>query len=269
MSAIIKAVGVKFNDNSLPILSPMITNGLVGAFRPTNQTMGLIDLSGNGHTLMQVGNPDLTENSVIVNDTNGFSTDIRETTDLTFFIVHRTLKDTAAQNISLAWRGFPVGCFYDNRGSSIFYDYVDGHVLILAQSFDKKVATGEMKNRLWSIKQYQVSTSDTVTPWTVSAFVVKASDNSMFGYQPQLQSTPVKTYDATQDGHRLDLRNLADPVTGLPNYIKLGISNVFYGSAKSEIAEVLIYNRALTQDEIMRQYKFSQDFMQKHRGIAI
>ena len=268
MSAIIKAVGVKFNDNSLPILSPMITNGLVGAFRPTNKTMGLIDLSGNGHTLMQVGNPELTENSVIVNNTNGFSTDIRETTDLTFFIVHRTLKDTTAQTIDLAWRGFPVGCFYGNRGSSIFVDYADGFSQILAQTYAKKVSDGIMQNRLLDIRRHPVSIQ-TKTPWTVSAFVIKASVNTMFGYQPQLQSAPVKNYDATADGDRLDLRNLSDPATGLPNYIKLGIANVIFGSAKSEIAEVLIYNRALTQDEVMRQYQYSKDFMQKHRGISI
>lgn len=57
MSAIIKAVGVKFNNPSLPILAPMITQGLEAAWRPNNSSMGLIDLSGNGHILTKAGNP--------------------------------------------------------------------------------------------------------------------------------------------------------------------------------------------------------------------
>lgn len=124
-----------------------------------------------------------------------------------------------------------------------------------------------MQNRLWWLRKSPIRGN--TTDWTVSAFVVKASDNQMFGYQPQLQSTPVQTYDATPDGYRLDLRHLSDPVTRQPNYIKLGIANVHFGSAKSEIAEVLIYNRALSQDEIMRQYQYSKEFMAKHRNIII
>ena len=76
-------------------------------------------------------------------------------------------------------------------------------------------------------------------------------------------------YDGSTDGYRVDLRNLSDTATGLPNYFKIGIANVPFGDGRSEIAEVLIYNRALTQEEIVRQYQYSKDFMSKHRGITI
>ena len=267
MSAIIKAVGVKFNNPSLPILAPMITQGLEAAWRPNNSSMGLIDLSGNGHTLTKAGNPELTETTILVNNTNGFVTDVRETLDLTYFVVHRAHKDASESNVARSWEGFPVGCFYDNRGTSIFCDYYNGQAQINAQCFGKKTNGAEMQSRLWWLRRSPIQGN--TTNWTVSAFVVKASDNQMFGYQPQLQSTPVQTYDATPDGYRLDLRHLSDPVTRQPNYIKLGIANVFFGSAKSEIAEVLIYNRALSQDEIMRQYQYSKEFMLKHRNIVI
>lgn len=262
MSAIIKAVGVKFNDPALPILSPMITQGLVGAWRPNNSSMGLIDLSGNGNILTQQGNPELKEGSIVVNNTNGFATNIRETLDLTLFVVHRSIKSQSG-----SFRGFSVGSFYEGRGVSIWHETLDGKLNTNAQSFLKKISDGMMQNLSWIENSQNIPQS--VGEIEVSVLSLKASDNKWQLYNPMKQSTPVNSYDASVDNWRFDLRNLSDPVTGVPNYYKLGVSNIPFEDGKTEIFEVLIYNRALTQEEIMRQYQYSKDFMQKHRGITI
>lgn len=267
MSVIIKATGVTFSNTNLPILSPMITDGLVGAFRPNSSPLGLLDLSGNGKTLTKQGNPTLTSNSIIVNKDNGFITDIPETMDVTLIAVHRAIKGNGEN----PWDGFVVGCFYGNRGTSIWNAYYApaSKITINAQCYGKKITNGEFLNRQWHFWDRATDDNTTHTDFIFSAFVVKATDNKMFVYLPKEQSTPVRAYDAVSDGYRLDARHLSDPATGLPNLYKLGLANVGFGNGKSEIVEVLIYNRALNQDEIIRQYLHSKEFMSKHRNIDI
>ncbi len=137
MSVIIKATGVTFSNTNLPILSPMITDGLVGAFRPNSSPLGLLDLSGNGKTLTKQGNPTLTPNSIIVDKNNGFITDMPETMDVTLIAVHRAIKGNGEN----PWEGFVVGCFYGNRGTSIWNAYYapTNKITINAQCYGKKL----------------------------------------------------------------------------------------------------------------------------------
>lgn len=268
MSVIIKAKNITFSNADLPVLSPMISNGLVASFRPTNAGLGLIDLSGNGHQLTTQGAPQLTANSAIVDKNNGFVINARETTDLTLIVVSRAVKNPQASGED-QWLGMVVGTYYNDRGSSIFtgYNSTKNEVDTLGQSYAKKTTDGTVSSKTVWLGSQSATTNQTDFKFT--ALVVKATDNKVLTYAPAKQSTPMFIYDGSTDGYRVDLRNLSDPTTDQPNYFKLGIANVPFGDGKSEIAEVLIYNRALTQDEIMRQYKYSQAFLQKHRNIVI
>lgn len=268
MSVIIKAKNVVFDNPNLPVLTPMISNGLVASFRPTNASLGLIDLSGNGNQLATQGAPQLTANSAIVDKNNGFVTNVRETTDLTLIVVSRAIKNPQASGEN-QWLSMVAGTYYNDRGSSIFtgYNSTKNEVDTLGQSYAKKMTGGTVSSKTVWLGSQSAATNQTDFKFT--ALVVKATDNKILTYNPAKQTAPLFIYDGSTDGSRLDMRNLSDPTTNQPNYFKLGIANVPFGDGKNEIAEVLIYNRALTQDEIMRQYKFSRDFMQKHRGIAI
>ena len=268
MSVIIKAKNITFSNADLPVLSPMISNGLVASFRPTNASLGLIDLSGNGNQLTTQGAPQLTANSTIVDKNNGFVTNVRETMDLTLIVVSRAIKNPQASGEN-QWLGMVAGTYYNDRGSSIFtgYNSTKNEVDTLGQSYAKKMADGTVSSKTVWLGSQSATTNQTDFKFT--ALVVKATDNKILTYNPAKQTAPLFAYDGSADGSRLDMRNLADPTTNQSNYFKIGIANVPFGDGKAEIAEVLIYNRALTQDEIMRQYKFSQDFMQKHRGITI
>ena len=268
MSVIIKAKNVVFDNPNLPVLTPMISNGLIAGFRPNNSTLGLTDLSGNGYELTKVGNPTLTDKSIIVDKANGFVTNVRETTHLTLIVVSRAIKNPQASGEN-QWLSMVAGTYYNDRGSSIFtgYNSTKNEVDTLGQSYAKKMADGTVSSKTVWLGSQSATTNQTDFKFT--ALVVKATDNKILTYSPTKQTAPLFAYDGSADGSRLDMRNLTDPTTNQPNYFKLGIANVPFGDGKNEIAEVLIYNRALTQDEIMRQYKFSQDFMQKHRSIAI
>lgn len=267
MSVIIKAKNVVFNNPNLPIITPMISEGLQAAFRPNNTTLGLSDFSGHGATLTPQGNPQLTDTSIIVDRANGFVSNVRETTDLTMIVVHRAIK-TPTATAENQWLGMVAGTYYNDRGISVFNNINTGknEVDTLGATYAKKTSDVSMQlKNVWLGSQ----TANIIQNYQFTAFVLKASDNKVLTYAPFKQSTSLYTYDGSADGSRLDLRYLSDPANGIPNYFKLGIANVPFGDGKSEIAEVLLYNRALTQEEVMRQYQYSKDFMQKHRGITI
>lgn len=268
MSVIIKAKNVVFSNPNLPIITPMISDGLQAAFRPNNTTLGLSDFSGHGATLTPQGNPQITDKSVIVDRINGFVSNVRETIDLTMIVVHRAIK-TSTATAGNQWQGMVAGTYYADRGISVFSNINTGknEIDTLGAAYAKKTSDGSMQlKNVWLGSQ---SATTDKTEYQFSAFVLKASDNKVLTYNPLKQSTPLFIYDGSADGSRLDLRNLSDPANTTPNYFKLGIANVPFGDGKSEIAEVLIYDRALTQEEVMRQYQYSKDFMAKHRNIII
>ena len=87
MTTVIKAANFNFSNNNLPILQPIVTDGLVAMFRPNDSINGLADLSLNNHTLTKVGNPTLTAVSVLGNNSNYYQTSIPETQSLTIMAV--------------------------------------------------------------------------------------------------------------------------------------------------------------------------------------
>ena len=270
MSVIIRAKGVTFSNTDLPILTPMINNGLVASFRPTNASLGLIDLSGNGNQLTTQGAPQLTANSAIVDKNNGFVTNVRETTDLTLIVVSRAIKNPQASGEN-QWLGMVAGTYYSDRGMSIFTsaNNTNNRVDVLAQSYAKKTSDGSVSNKVIWNGSFDNASGIAQTEYQFNALVVNASSNKLLTYTPARQLSPYSVYDGFSDASLLSTRSLIDPTTKSPNVFKFGIANVPFGNGKAEIAEVLIYNRPLSQEEITRQYRYSKEFLLKHRGIII
>lgn len=267
MTTLIKASGVKFNNPNLPNVSPMVTDGLIAAWRPNSSTMGLLDLSGNGHTLTQVGNPILKSGSIIVDKNNGFITDVAEPFNHTILVVHKAIKNTTSND---PWTGFVIGCHYPDRGNSIWNSYYPDNdsVIINEQCYAKDIVNNNMNNRQWFTKEFKNASGFTETPFIMTAHVVDAVNNTMYKYSPG-SIEDMSSYSSLTDNCRFDNRYLSDPVTGKPNMYALGYSYVGFGDGKSEILEVLIYDKALKQEQIMQQYLLSQDFLKKNRSIII
>ena len=278
MTTIIRASGMTFNNPNLPTISPFVTNGLLAAFRPNNSKAGLLDLSGNGHKLVFDGAPTLTDKSMIGDGKNGLLTDVAETKDFTILAISRIYRNQYNN-----FDGFVVTTFADldgndkDRGSGMFYGQSQSNgkmqVGINDQVFAKRLNDGSYQNRYFVTDVAEMAATGTtsdVTPVNFHAFAVDTQKRQMIAYNMGKQSTPTNFSDEAQQGYDAGQRLLYDPATGQRNFYRL-VSNPNYSRwvSKIEIFEVLIYNRALSQDEIMRQYQYSKEFMQKHRGIAI
>ena len=270
MSVIIKAKNVVFNNPNLPILTPMVSGGLIGSFRPSNTALGLTDLSGNGHQLLIQGSPQFTDKSVIVDKDNGLISDIQETLDMTLIVVYRAIKNTQASGEN-QWLGMVVGTYYNDRGMSIFTAASNNknQVDVLGQAYTKKTSDGSVSSKITWNGSFDNASGIAQTEYQFNALVVNASGNKLLTYTPARQLSPITFYDGFSDVSLLSTRSLIDPTTKSPNLFKFGIANVPFGSGKAEIAEVLIYNRPLSQEEITRQYRYSKEFLLKHRGIII
>ena len=279
MTTVIRATGVKFNNDDLPTISPFVTNGLLAAFRPSNSNHGLLDLSGNGHKLGLVGSPQFTTMSVIGDGKNGLDSSVPETKDFTIITVSRIYRN--------AWNnfdGFVATTFLDadgddkDRGAGVFYGQLGNQnnnldVEMTSQVFAKKVSDGTHHNRYFATKVTEVgktgNTKD-VTPAIFHAFTVDTAKRQMLAYNMSQQKAPVNFSDELQQGFDAGQRRLVDPYTGQPNrYYVICNPNYSQWASKVEVFEVLFYNRALTQAEIAQQYQYSKDYMEKHHNIDI
>lgn len=279
MTTIIRATGVKFNNDDLPVISPFVTNGLLAAFRPNNSNQGLLDLSGNNHKLDFVGSPQLTAMSVIGNGRNGLISSVPETKDFTIIAVSRIYRN--------AWNnfdGFIATTFVDmdgndkDRGVGMFYSQQSNQsnkldVEITSQTFARETSGGTHHNRYFSTKIAELAktgNNSDATPVTFHAFTVDTTKRQMFAYNMSQQKAPTNFSDELQQGYDAGQRRLFDPQTYQPNYYHI-ISNPNYSQweSKVEVFEVLFYNQALTQAEIAQQYQYSKDYMKKHHNIDI
>lgn len=270
MTTIIKAMGVNFNNPNLPIVAPMITDGLIAGFRPNNTQRGLIDLSGNGHMLTKKGSPELTAFGIKGNAANGFVSDVPESRSMTIFVTSRIFKSDSGN-----YHGFALSTYKDtgvttNRGIGVFYYNDDTKVTTNSNIVAKKLTANEQVNKVAAVRSDLLTVSSPATPFKMIAIVIDADKNHFITYDPASQSAPTADYDSIYDGFILAGRLLSDPLTGKPNMFEIA-SYTISGEwdSYSEVAEVLFYDKALTQAQIVQQYQYSKDFMSKHRSIAI
>ena len=254
MTTVIRASGVNFNNPNLPVIEQIVTDGLVAAYRPSTSAMSLVDLSGNGHNLQQVGNPTLTSKGVVGDVSNGFATDITETRSLTYIAVHKVVK-TGSDN-----RSFAVGCYSQSNsvGSSIWTDNDAGSSTLKSQVYLYDASVSKNKN------QVILFHSGAVYDYVFSALVVDADAEKVLTYIPSQSSAPKSTFNVQAESKSLKSRTLST----VPVKIAVNTDNDHW-LGQSHVAEVLIYDKALTTTQILQQYEYSKAFMLKNRGIAI
>lgn len=284
MTTILRIKGASFNDPSFPVLTPFIREGLLGAFRPAVSDASLVDLSGNGALLTKVGSPTVTAQGLLGNKSNGYKTNIAETASHTIMAVGRLKLNGVAGASQIS--GFFAGNYLvdggDPRGMGLFYSTLPGTVSgvgvqVQAQTHIKKPSAPLSANmyangpRLLDNKT-PGAMETSVSAWVFMAIVVDAALGKMQFYVPAASaSAPFQTLNAADAGGTISGRFLTDPVGGGPNFMQIVSvpTTGFVGESQSEVAEALFYNRALTADEIFRQYQLSQAFMSARRGISI
>ncbi|MHC1726488.1 MAG: hypothetical protein AB9866_10840 [Syntrophobacteraceae bacterium] len=280
MGTIIRLTDVEFSNSALPVISPLVTNGLIGAFRPgTGLVQSAVDLSGNGHVLTVKGNPSFTAQGVLGSLANGLVTDIAETLTLSVVTVGRYLRGADGQYLSC----FLAGCYssdsdgveYSRRGSCVYFSAIAGtgeglkDLRLNGQTYGLRLSDGLMINISSGytfhdeIDPAGLAASD----WVFCAVTVDAPTRLVYvpRYSQIITNVDPELYD-------IDQRHLVNPTGGAPNLMAIGTP--FPGAAWSqdgrvEVAEALFYNRALTEAEVLEQYAYSQAFMANIRGITI
>lgn len=275
MTTIIRATGVTFNNPDLPVVTPIITNGLVGAFRPSNKIGGLVDVSGNGHKMTMAGAPELTSISAKGDKNNGFITDIPDSKDITLMCVSRSIKNPSTGRFS----GFVLSNYSGGndlmRGGGIWYhDQSAGSVvtpILKANSYTKKISDGTYVNATATPKTYTAGEliDGNETAWNFTAMTLNTVTNKQHAYMPATSLAPVATYDHTAAGFNLAQRKLTLD-NGQPNFFRvINILDSGNWTGTVEVAEVMVFDRALSDSEIMQQYLYSKQYMAANRGITI
>lgn len=254
MTTVIRSSNSVFNAENILPSGSLVLDGLVAAFRPSNKQDGLIDLSGHGHILTKMGSPTLTSQEMVGDSSNGYTTDIDETVNLTYIAVYKVLP-TSGNYQSLA-----INCFNNTpaEGSSIYSGAASAKAELRCASTVLVASTGSSAVLNHPLDN-PVSSAD-VSNYIFVAHVVNAATGNILSYTP-VNGAIVSTEQGV--GRSLANRPLSRRKVSLayspttPTWL-----------GKSHIAEALIYNKALTAEQIMMQYNYSKAFMAS-RGITI
>ncbi len=255
MATIIRLKNVQFSNNALPVITPFVRNGLVGAWRFANGPESLIDLSGNGHQLTEKGSVSYSEFGVLGDHSNGFITDINESADLTLIAVYRT----ASTNDGA--KGFAVGNFFNDtspdRGVSLWYhrDNVNDVFKYQSQCHYYRTDTGLFQNEI-----IQASITPIEQDFAFSAVTINTAENSQTLYVPKKNTKLVRS-DSLKNYAQREMSTMPFEICSSPDDW-LNESNV-------EVAEVIIYNKALSEAEVLEQYALSKQFHKAVRGIDV
>ncbi|MEY8247302.1 MAG: hypothetical protein RPT11_02875 [Bermanella sp.] len=254
--------GVNFGNSALPVVGNMIRSGLRGAWRFGGGYESAADLSGNESILIEKGQVSFTPEGVLGDLDNGFDTGLEPTVERTFIAVFRvpsSVVDLTQHNAMI------IGNYTDaseRAGGCIWLDDVPTSVNAQSHFYDAALTennyngSSNLKLEYGSESEYQ---------WLFVASVVTAT--KQWAYFP----TQKKLGGATDylDGGNQDYASR----TVSPHSIELlSVPDSSWGRSLDsvvELSEVLIYDRALSLDEVKKQYEYSKDYHLKVKGIVI
>lgn len=230
-----------FNADNLPVLTPLVQNGLVACYRPAK---GLFDLSGNHHQLKVIGNPTITQYGALVDGKNYYETDIKETPELTYIAVYRSIIADDKQP------SYVVGIYEGNRASLLFQ--TQNTKVDIGSYAAKKNNQGTMGvGALYTTIQSSLSPQTTDWVWHAMAL---GSPNLLTSFVRK-NGTELRYDENRTPDYNYTVRDLSE------TNILIGSSvNASHGKTKMEIVEVLIYNKALTRQELDQQLKYTQEY---------
>lgn len=241
MATILQLNDADFSGKGLPVITPLLSLGLIGAFRPAKSLLNTVDLSNSGATVSLAGAPTFTDNYVECDAKNGLVTNIKETKNITICVVARAFEKDSQQS------GFYAGSYTGARGVSL----LNGATSTQAQVASKTLATGSYKNELHS-----VATRDQAPmgEWQYIAMSIDTDAGIVTTFNPNAGQ---KIVNAAAGGQLIADRDGLDRLLyiGRPAYTTESYR------AQIQIAEVLFYNRALTNSEITEAYNLSKKTM--------
>lgn len=251
MTTVFRATGQLFENDNLPTITPFVTRGLVAAWRFNSSPSSMQDLTGNNNTLEKIGNPVFSSVGMKGDAMNGLVTSILETRSLTYISVHKAVP------VATEHRAFAVSC-YNPSGTTGTGFWVDNNYVV-------KSTTAAFKNST-ALNNFNIFThvGSNAENYIFTAHVVDADKNEIRGYNPSISSVPTPNANLTQSGQILASRAISGS-----NFVKIAASELPSWNAESHIIEVLIYDKALSSDEVYQQYIYSKEAIKKQYNINI
>lgn len=245
MSTVIRLKDVSFGDSSLPVVAPLVRDGLVGAWRfNKDNTNAFVDLSGNGHALVNASVADWGDNGVVVNPktlNTGIYPDV-SWSGCTLFAVAKVSHATYTNDnfILGSWRGADPGLLL------MAWDIPLSNDIKIVPTYKSSPDGGGKKYTNQFVKTY----ADKRDYYFAAAITVSGSETNL--YIPALSDQAVRT----------------DALNG--DWFK-GTNQIIIGGAGSamEVVEALIYNKALNADQIKKQYMLSRSALSAAAGIVL
>lgn len=271
MTATIFRLPGTFNNPALPIVAPLIRSGLVAAWRLYAGGSSMHDLSGNGHSLKIVGTPSWTANGVICNQYNHFVTDVYDMSAMTICVVMRPILDADGSGSSTpgagTWRqenGVNRGLGIWNNGTSTVQNLNVRTTGPDASGSDRLITNTFGGNR-------PLPVDGAAMDYAFAAASFNPIANTTQARAPRYSNGNVIDIDWDSTSPNLilaDRRLTLDDGDPAPVVIGAapGVSGV---DGEVEICEVLIYQGALSTEQVLSQYEYSKKFYQEVFSIDV
>lgn len=261
---------VVFSNKNLPVISELINDGLVAAFRPTLSIDSLIDISGNGYQATIIGNPEFHNGYMSGFSQNGFRIEAAETESVTLITVARVgYNSQRASAIAI-----PISSRWDTanaqRGCGVFFNLSGLNYISSYQAYLKSLSDGTMLSKFLgagkTLLTLESATDETKTEWVFLATTFNAVTNEIIQYIPRYDVEAKKiNLDATVSGRRI-----TNPSNGQMNRFEVCSAGGYTGAkGNCDVAEAMYFNKALTKTQILEQYSLSKSFFEKNRAIVI
>lgn len=270
MTATIFRLPGTFNNPALPIVAPLMRSGLVAAWRLYAGEASMHDLSGNGHTLKTIGSPEWTDKGVLCSQNHHFVTDVADMLDCTIILTARPILNADGSESdgpgAGTWRrvnGEPYGVGIWNNGTATIQN--------INMRTTGPGSSGEIEETTNTFGGNRSKPSSGVMEYAFAAASFDSVNNTSTGRAPRYGESLYATQDWNTQSpfFTLSERPLTLP-DGTPNVFVIGaapgVSNV---ESQVEVCEVLIYQGALTKEQVEAQYAYSRKFYQEVFGIDV
>ncbi|WP_068445009.1 hypothetical protein [Providencia heimbachae] len=251
MAIINRIKGANWDSSGLPVLNSFVTQGLVAAFRPKSYASSMVDLSGNETHVQTIGNPQFTKSGVIGSNADGFLTSCSETSSHTYIA---TIKGDSSIG------PFIVGNFNSQSamGTGIVTLAINNMMHNAGAYWTK---SGDTTN--WDrVTGSGVAPDNFRTAWAFIALTVDSEKEWVELWLKQGDSPLIRAAAVKPSG--IKTRNM----DATKKIRIMGPTPAWTSSARNEVAETLIYNRALSESEIKQQYLYSQKY-HLNNGVVI
>lgn len=245
------------NPQFPPIFTPFNTvAGCIAAWRGDFS----VDLTGNGHTLTRIGNPNQSKYTVLCNKDNGYITNVPDGINRTLIVIHRLPNTVTPPNQTYSnplgnlsqlgtMQGVGIGITQASVAGDNGFHQMSGCV-----GADKKDTP--LFSKAMAAQDRPVSNA---LKWQWSAFSVDGDNNFCGIYIPHQLDDLVKGVNAT--GVQLKNRWVTN-LDGSPAYYHIGAwrdpSTPGIASSSVEIAYAAIYERPLLLSDLRQQYQYDK-----------